>query len=84
MSAATMGLYTLSTAIVEVVWVVSEVLALSVFADERFRLPEAVRRSPDAIAPGGVTGAAIASTFCLPPSVARGLQAMEESDPCMT
>jgi O-antigen/teichoic acid export membrane protein len=37
MSAAAVGLYTLSTAIVEVVWVVPEVLALSVFADEGVR-----------------------------------------------
>jgi hypothetical protein len=36
-SAAAIGLYTLSTAIAEVVWVVPEVLALYVFADPRVR-----------------------------------------------
>jgi hypothetical protein len=35
--AAAIGLYTLSTSIAEVVWVVPEVLALSVFADEQVR-----------------------------------------------
>ena len=36
-SAAAVGLYTLATSIAEVVWVVPEVLALSVFADETVR-----------------------------------------------
>jgi hypothetical protein len=64
-SAAAIGLYTLSTAIAEVVWVVPEVLALSVFADERVRGAQGWKEIAGRRVRHAVIGSAVAAVAVL-------------------